>query len=143
MKKKVWRYRLERPATATSPRLADICFGNDWLSIYRGKVRVSEGYAWDGCSPAFPVPHTRLWLGPPDGPLGTDGRPAAWRASLFHDALCQFRRDIPTLTKAAATALFAQALVDADAPAWMQRLYPLVVFRFGPQDFPGDCATAL
>jgi len=139
MKKKVWRYRLEQPATANCACLDDICFDNDWLSIYRCKVRVSEGYAWDGCSPALRIPYTRCWLGPPDGPLGIDGRPVAWRASLFHDVLCQFRRDIPALTKAQTTALFAQTLADANAPFWMQRLYPFAVFRFGPQDFPGDC----
>jgi len=138
MKKKVWRYRLEQPATASCTCLTGICFGNDWLSIYRGKVRISEGYAWDGCSPAFPVPHTRLWLGPPDGPLCADGRPAAWQASLFHDALCQFRHEIPGLTVAAATAVFAETLAKADAPAWMQRLYPRVVLWFGPQDFPSN-----
>jgi len=138
MKKKVWRYRLEQPAIATYACLNGISFGNDWLSIYHGKVRVSEGYAWDGCSPALRIPYTRRWLGPPDGPLGIDGRPAAWRASLFHDALCQFRRDIPALTKVQTTALFAQTLSDANAPFWMQRLYPFAVRWLGPQDFPGD-----
>jgi len=142
MKKKVWRYRLEQPATTVCARLTGICFGNDWLSIYRGKIRISASYAWDGCSPALRIPRTRIWLGPPDGPLCADGRPAAWRASLFHDALCQFRRDIPGLTVAAATAVFADALTQAHAPVWMQHLYPRAVYWFGPQDFPGDGATA-
>jgi len=39
--------------------------------------------------------------------------------------------------------VFAEALAKADAPAWMQRLYPWAVLRFGPQDFPGDGVAAI
>lgn len=133
-----WRYRLDEQATLKSDALAGIDYGNAWLTIYGGWMHVRAGYAWDGCSPALRLPGTGIWIGPPDGPLLADGRPAAWRASLLHDALCQFRRDIPGLTRAAATAVFAAELAAAGAPYWMRRLYPAAVRRFGPQDFLGD-----
>lgn len=133
-----WRYVLQRRVAAHHRALSGIDFDNQWLQIRSGLVRVQPGYAWDGCSPAVRIPGTRLWLGVPDGPTMDDGRPAAWRASLLHDALCQFRHDIPGLTQAAATAVLASELHDAQAPDWMQHLYPAAVRLLGPQDFPGD-----
>lgn len=133
-----WRYVLDRRMAAHHRELSGIYFDNQWLQICSGMVRVHKDYAWDGCSPALRVPGTHLWLGISDGPVMKDGRPAAWRASLFHDALCQFRHDIPGLTQAAATAVLTSELRDAQAPAWMLRLYPSAVRLMGPQDFPGD-----
>ena len=130
-----WRYRTDRPVSETFEALSGLDFSNAWLSIHDGWMRVSEGYAWDGCSPVWTVRGTPIWLGVPDGPLGFDGRPAAWRASLFHDALCQFRGAVPGLTVAAATSVFSSLLAADGAPMWMQRLYPAAVLRFGPQDF--------
>lgn len=137
-----WRYRLDRPACGEFRSLAGLDFANAWLSIHDGWMRVSEGYAWDGCSPSLRIPGAGLWVGTPDGPLGSDGRPVAWRASLFHDALCQFRGVIPGLTAEAATAVFAGLLAADGAPYWMQRIYPAAVLRFGPQDFMGDIERA-
>ncbi len=133
-----WRYRLDRPASESFGALAGIDFSNEWLSIRDGWMRVSDGYAWDGCSPAWNVRGTPVWLGVPDGPLGYDGRPAAWRASLFHDALCQFRGAIPGLTAAAATSVFSSLLAADCAPLWMLKIYPPAVLRLGPRDFMGD-----
>ena len=135
-----WRYRLDRPASELFEVLAGIGFSNAWMSIRDGRMRVNDGYAWDGCSPAWNVRGTSVWLGVPDGLLGFDGRPAAWRASLFHDALCQFRGEISGLTKAAATSVFSSLLAADCAPLWMQKLYPAAVLRLGPQDFMGDAA---
>lgn len=141
--KKVWRYKLDRAEAVISPSVPrHIEFSNEWLSIQGGVVRVSGGYAWDGCSPAAHIPGTRLWIGVPDGPLGIDGRPVSWRASLFHDALCQFRKEIPGLTKSMATAVFFERLLAADAPWWMQSLYTMGVDLFGPQDFSNTRAHA-
>lgn len=141
---KRWRYRLERPAITTCHWLDGLRFENDWVTVGpRGLMCVRAGYAWDGASPALRIPRTRFWLGTWDGPIMPNGRPAAYRATLFHDALCQFRHEIPGLTLRATTAVFASELADAGAPAWMQRLYPAGVSWFGPQDFPGDDGAAL
>lgn len=67
-----------------------------------------------------------------------DGRPAAWRATLFHDALCQFRHEVPGLRRAMVTDIFRDELAASDAPSWMQRLYPAAADLLGPQNFPGD-----
>lgn len=133
-----WRYQLEQRAAHRFPVLAEVNYSNEWVTIHDGWMVVRAGYAWDGCSPAWAVPGTSLWLGAPDGPLGPDGRPVAWRASLFHDALCQFRGDIPGVTKAASVAVLAELLLLDAAPRWMRVLYPFVVQHFGPQDFLGD-----
>ena len=130
-----WRYRLTDPAEIAAPELAGISYAGEWLSIGDGRARLRAGYAWDGCSPAVRVT-SDIWLGPPDGPLREDGRPAAWSASLWHDALCQFRGEIQGLTKRASVALFARLLNQSGAPRIMRTLYPIAVAQFGPQDWP-------
>lgn len=129
-----WRYRLRERFELFAPELVSIAHAGRWLEIRHCRLSIAAGYAWDGCSPALRLPGG-LWLGPWDGPLGTDGRPATWRASLVHDALCQFRTDIAGLSKAATVRLFRRLLQEDGAPAWMCRLYPAAVAGFGPQDF--------
>lgn len=140
-----WRYRLERRTAHWFAPLAEVSYLNEWVTLHDGWMVVRPGYAWDGCSPSFNLAGTALWLGVPDGPLGPDGRPVGWRASLFHDALCQFRRDIPGVTRQASVAVLAGLLAADGAPRWMQRLYPAAVQLFGPQDFLGDapCVATL
>lgn len=54
-------------------------------------LRITSGYAWDGCSPKITIPNF-ITVGTPDGTMDTStGRFNAWRASLIHDALYQFR----------------------------------------------------
>jgi uncharacterized protein DUF1353 len=54
-----------------------------------GRVTVTEGYAWNGCSPKMPF--LDLLIGTPDGAVyKPTGRPKAYFASLVHDALYQF-----------------------------------------------------
>lgn len=129
-----WRYRLAAPLTLYASELRGVTFANEWLTIKNGWVTVTAGYAWDGCTPAWKLA-TGLWLGVPDGPLGTDGRPVSWRASLVHDALCQFRTEIPGLTKSATVKLFARLLREGSAPAVMCVLYPAAVHLFGPKSW--------
>lgn len=138
-----WRYRLERREAHWFAPLAQVSFLNEWVTINDGWMVVRAGYAWDGCSPAWRLPGTVVWLGVPDGPLGLDGRPVSWRASLFHDALCQFRSEIAGLTKGASVAVLADLLVNDGAPLWMQTLYPAAVQSFGPRDFLGDVPSAV
>lgn len=135
---KPWRYVLSSPAFTSHASLAGIEFSNRWVTIKKSLLCVHAGYAWDGCSPTLKIPGTQLWLGPWDGPLLSDGHPAAYRATLFHDALCQFRRSILGLSKQSATGVFAAELYDSGAPAWMTWLYPRVADLLGPQDFPGN-----
>jgi len=138
-----WRYRLSAPFTLFAPELGAVSYGCDWLEIRDCRLSIPAGYAWDGCSPslrlpAWPLLSGGIWLGPWDGPLVSDGRPVTWRATLVHDALCQFREDIQGLDKAATVRLFARMLNNDGAPGWMQRLYPAAVSLLGPQSWPGN-----
>lgn len=135
-----WRYRLDEAVEISAPELIGVDFKNEWITIRHGRLRIERDYAFDGCSPAWRLPGG-LWLGTPDGPLGADGRPVSWRASLAHDALCQFRTDIPGLRKAATVALFRRMLAEDGAPGWMVRIYPAAVDCFGPQAWRGDDAA--
>lgn len=129
-----WRYRLDTPFEPIAPELLGIDFKNEWITIRHARIRIAAGYAWDGCSPAWRLPGG-IWLGVPDGPLGTDGRPVSWRATLVHDALCQFRPDIEGLAKVATVRLFQRLLTEAKAPQWMVWLYPAAVDAMGPQNW--------
>lgn len=129
-----YRYRLATPLALAAAELAGVSHENPWLRIADGRLSIAAGYAWDGCSPAIKL-GPGFWLGTPDGPLGWDGRPVTWRASLAHDALCQFRPELRGMTKAASVALFARLLAEDRAPGWIQTLYPAAVDRFGPQNW--------
>lgn len=131
----MWRYRLSTPFRWQSPHLLGVEFSNRWVHIQHAQIHIAAGYAWDGCSPTLRLAGGALWLGPWDGPLMPDGRPATFHASLVHDALCQFRRELHGLTKEATVALFADMLRQGGAPGWMCRLYPLAVRHFGPQNW--------
>lgn len=134
-----WRYRLRQCVELHAPELLQVApYAGRWLEVRHCRLTIAAGYAWDGCSPALRLPGgpllpPGLWLGPWDGPLGTDGRPAAWRASLVHDALCQHRDELRGLTRDATVQLFSRLLAESGAPGWMRRLYPAAVARFGPQ----------
>ncbi|BAK75827.1 hypothetical protein NH8B_0995 [Pseudogulbenkiania sp. NH8B] len=134
-----WRYRLDQPYHHASANLQGVEFRNDWIDVRHGSIVIQPGYAWDGCSPAWRLP-AGLWIGTPDGPLMPEGRPQTFYASLVHDALCQWKREIP-LRKAATVALFAELLQAAGFPSWRVRLYAGAVARFGPQRFGGDVMT--
>lgn len=131
-----WRYKLTEDYTYESPHLAGISFCSDWLLIDGGRLLIRAGYAWDGCSPAWRLPGG-VWVGTPDGPLGADGRPQSYYASLVHDALCQYKADVP-ITKAATLALFADLLRQGGFPPWRVLLYVAAVKLFGPARFAGD-----
>lgn len=127
-----WRYRLTDPYTHRSPHLAGVSFSNRWLTIEGGAIRIEAGYAWDGCSPSWPIFGGALWLGPWDGPLGIDGRPAGFHATMVHDALCQFAPAIQ-IERSSTVALFAEMLAAGGMPRFLQRLYVAAVFIFGPR----------
>lgn len=132
----MWRYRLDRHYLHASDHLAGVTYRNEWIDIRHGAIMIERGYAWDGCSPAWRLPGG-VWLGAPDGPRGVDGRPLAYHASLVHDALCQFKAEVP-ISKTATVALFAELLQLAGFPSWRVWLYATAVSKLGPQRFGAD-----
>ncbi len=74
-------------------------FNNPWLEISENgdiiiKGTHANGYAWDGCTPKFNIFDLFL-IGTPDGrTIVNTGKPITYYASLIHDILCQFRKDI-------------------------------------------------
>jgi len=81
-------------------------FENTWLKIdISGNITIKgsygNGYAWDGCSPKFNVLDIFL-IGTPDGRINVNtGKPVTYYASLIHDALYQFRKDLGIKRKVA------------------------------------------
>lgn len=132
----IWRYTLKTPFRVSSPHLEGIDFKNRWVTLHNGVMTVHPGYAWDGCTPAIPLV-LGVWLGPWDGPRQLDGRPAAYRASLVHDVLCQFAADIP-IRKDATLRLFEDLLRAHGFGPLMARVYTTAVRWFGPRRFGGD-----
>ena len=128
-----WRYKLATPFEKSTPHLIGVDFSNEWITIRHGRITIQAGYAWDGCSPTWNL--GPLWFGPWDGPLTSEGKPVTFYATLVHDALCQFRPDIPNLSKKQTVDLFRSLLVESGAPTWMIRTYPWAIDRFGPQNW--------
>jgi hypothetical protein len=93
-----------------------------------GKITVTRGYSWNGCSPKF-FPFD-LMLGTPEGAVHRDsGRPKTYHASLIHDALYQFLGNDAPITRHQADAIFKALLQECDfAPGW---LYWLAVWALG------------
>jgi hypothetical protein len=127
-------FKLDRPFSYESPHLRGISFENEWIRILPiGRIEIAAGYAWDGCSPKLFL--SKFYLGTPDGPIMSDGLPQTAWASLVHDALCQFRLDIP-ITKDKTVLIFDEMLRKAN---WKLRpIYTFAVNHFGPQQFGAD-----
>jgi hypothetical protein len=130
-----WLYRLESNYTWESghPIDADRLFfdrkGRLRLIIERdGRITVTGGYAWNGCSPKVCV--FDLLLGTPEGAVHREtGHPKTYYASLVHDALYQFLTTDAPLGRRDADAMFRQLLRAADfGPA---SVYWLAVRLFG------------
>ncbi len=70
-----------------------------------GRLTVTRGYAWNGCSPKLCL--FDILLGTPDGVVDArTGRPKTYHASLVHDALYQFVPDGLPLTRRQADGCF-------------------------------------
>jgi hypothetical protein len=137
MIRRPWRYALARDVALNVPALAGVTWQQaDGLAhIEHGQIHIRAGYAWDGCSPKVARPFLdMLHLGIPDGPwhLGTT---PTYHASLVHDVLCQWRREIP-VTRRQSIQAFDDLLRLA---GWRYRwLYVTAVRLFGPRQFgPG------
>jgi len=94
-----WLYRLEENFSWESALdiKQDYAF-KDKTGVVRlvlergGRITVTRGYAWNGCSPKICI--FDILIGTPDGVVDSrTGRPKTYYASLVHDALYQFVPD--------------------------------------------------
>jgi len=78
-----------------------------------GRLTVTRGYSWNGCSPKVCL--FDFVVGTPDGVVhaGT-GRPKAYFASLFHDAMYQFLPEGLPYTRPQADEMFLRLLRESD-----------------------------
>lgn len=68
-------------------------FSNEWFNITDGKIYVSKGYSWDGCTPKLKIGDLG-YIGTPDGALDMNtGLPKTYFCSLVHDVLYQWKKD--------------------------------------------------
>ena len=109
-----------------------------WFEIDRsGRIFLytsnHDGYAWDGCTPKFVL--FDFLIGTPDGKLdyGTE-KPITFFASMTHDLLYQFKREVP-LSRKTVDKLFYLILKDSGF-IW-SGVYYFFVRVFGGILFPG------
>ncbi len=130
-----WLYRLSTSFTWQSnlPIAEDLAFkdktGKVRLILEQGgRITVTRGYSWNGCSPLFCL--FDLTIGTPDGIVDkTTGRPKVYFASLVHDALYQFLPDGLPLTRAQADGCFLALMNDTGFR--LRHIYYLAVRTFG------------
>lgn len=93
-----------------------------------GRITVTRGYSWDGCSPKFCL--FDILIGTPDGVVDARTlRPKTYYASLVHDALYQFIRvDLP-FSRRQADRCFLRLM--AETGFRLRHLYYLAVCALG------------
>lgn len=93
-----------------------------------GRITITRGYAWNGCSPKFLM--FDMLLGTPEGAVHPrTEKPKTYYASMVHDALYQFRPEGLPLARRQADAIFLRLLRESDfSPRW---IYWLAVRLFG------------
>lgn len=106
-------------------------FSNDWLKLdgYSITVRGSNmtGYAWDGCSPKTHI--LDLVIGTPDGMTSKETRkPITYYASMVHDCLYQFKKEVP-ISRKTTDLIFLEMLQEENF--FFARLYYIMVRTFG------------
>ena len=93
-----------------------------------GKITVTRGYRWNGCSPKLYA--FDLILGTPDGVTHSEtGHPKTYEASLIHDALYQFLKTDAPYNRREADACFLQIMASRDFA--LRYLYWVVVRAIG------------
>ena len=115
-----WLYRLEQSFSWQSglPIGEDSVFfdssGKVRLIIEAaGRITVTRGYSWNGCSPKVCV--LDLLIGTPDGVVNArTGRPKTYFASMVHDALYQFLRANSPVSRRQADRCFLQLMDDSE-----------------------------
>jgi hypothetical protein len=114
-----WLYRLDRNFTWQSGLKVseDFVFydgkGKVRLIIETdGRLTVTRGYAWNGCSPK--ICFLDLLLGTPDGAVyRPTGKPKTYFASMVHDALYQFLGTGTPISRAQADRCFLQLMRES------------------------------
>jgi hypothetical protein len=130
---KVWIFRHERDESIMT-NITDRGFKRERLIIDpSGKITVKcsfgNGYAWDGCTPKWNCLHFN-W-GTPDGKLDyTTGKPMTYYASMFHDALYQFKDEKDMCISRKETDVIFRLLMRRNRFMW-SGLYYLAVRLFG------------
>jgi hypothetical protein len=78
-----------------------------------GKITVTKGYSWNGCSPKLCI--FDINIGTPDGVVHKcTGRPKTYYASLVHDALYQFLGVNSPVTRRQADFCFLRLMKESD-----------------------------
>ena len=107
-------------------------FNSDWLIIKSdGQMTVKgsheDGFAWDGCTPK--INFLQFTFGTPDGMMVlTTGKPITYYASMFHDAINQYKKTVD-VTRKQTDKLFRNNLKEAGFIWWW--LYYFAVRTFG------------
>ena len=105
-------------------------FDSDWLRIGKdGLLTVKgsndRGYAWDGCSPKINL--LQITWGTADGMLDfRTAKPLTYYASMIHDALYQYKKDVP-VSRREADLLFTKILRDAGFIWWWLYGFAVIV----------------
>jgi hypothetical protein len=130
-----WLYRLDRNFTWDSalPVAEDlVCRDSDGkvrlIVEAGGRLTVTRGYSWNGCSPKVCV--LDLLIGTPDGAVyEPTGKPKAYHASLVHDALYQFLDAGSPISRAQADGCFLRLMRESEFV--LSRPYWIAVRAFG------------
>ncbi len=126
----VYKYVITEDVVYKSTKIKKT-FENNWLRIENtGDITIKgsygEGYAWDGCSPKINIFDLFLF-GTPDGRTNVNtGKSATYYASLIHDILRQYRKEIG-ITRKETDQVFLDYLGDFD----LRYIYYLNVRVFG------------
>lgn len=93
-----------------------------------GRLTVTRGYAWNGCSPKICI--FDLLIGTPDGAVyEPTGRPKTYFASMVHDALYQFLDSEAPITQEQADKCFLQLMEESEFI--LAGIYWIAVRMFG------------
>jgi hypothetical protein len=128
-KNKVYKY-VHETNVSIKTNLFGRSYSAEWLQIDPdGVITVNGanegGYAWDGCSPKANFLHF-IW-GTPDGKLDyRTERPMTYYASMIHDALYQYKKEIP-ISRVEADLLFMKLLRDARFMWWWLYGFAVIV----------------
>lgn len=91
----MYLYTLENDYKFFAQTLIPIRFENKWIRANEVSFTIKKGYSWNGASPKKMM--FNKVIGTPEGPIGDNGLPATYHATLIHDALYQFMPELEKL----------------------------------------------